>query len=82
MNLMEIGKKPEIQPTETADQMKNLPDTTDKWKQLAKEQGVDMFLLDDGWFANKYPRKDDHAHLNNEGHNLLVDWAENFLEKL
>ena len=37
MNLMEIGKKPEIQPTETADQMKNLPDTTDKWKQLAKE---------------------------------------------
>ena len=26
--------------------------------------------------------KGDHAHLNNEGHNLLVDWAENFLEKL
>ena len=22
-----------------------------------------MFLLDDGWFANKYPRKDDHAGL-------------------
>ncbi len=29
----------------------------------AKELGVDMFLLDDGWFANKYPRKDDHAGL-------------------
>lgn len=22
--------------------------------------GVDMFLLDDGWFANKYPRSSDH----------------------
>lgn len=29
----------------------------------AKELGVDMFLLDDGWFGNKYPRKDDHAAL-------------------
>lgn len=29
----------------------------------AKDLGVDMFLLDDGWFANKYPRKDDHAGL-------------------
>ncbi len=29
----------------------------------AKHLGVDMFLLDDGWFANKYPRKDDHAGL-------------------
>lgn len=29
----------------------------------AKELGVDMFLLDDGWFGNKYPRKDDHAGL-------------------
>ena len=28
-----------------------------------KDLGVDMFLLDDGWFANKYPRKDDHAGL-------------------
>ena len=25
----------------------------------AKELGVDMFLLDDGWFANKYPRNND-----------------------
>lgn len=24
-----------------------------------KYLGVDMFLLDDGWFANKFPRKDD-----------------------
>ena len=45
MNLMEIGKKPEIQPTETADQMKNLPDTTDKWKQLAKEQAASLELV-------------------------------------
>ena len=29
----------------------------------ARDLGVDMFLLDDGWFANKYPRKDDHAGL-------------------
>ena len=27
----------------------------------AKDLGVDLFLLDDGWFGNKYPRKDDHA---------------------
>ncbi len=29
----------------------------------AKDLGVDMFLLDDGWFGNKYPRKDDKAGL-------------------
>lgn len=29
----------------------------------AKDLGVDIFLLDDGWFANKYPRKDDRAGL-------------------
>ncbi len=29
----------------------------------AKDLGIDMFLLDDGWFGNKYPRKDDHAGL-------------------
>lgn len=29
----------------------------------AKELGVDMFLLDDGWFANKYPRSSDNAGL-------------------
>ena len=29
----------------------------------AKDLGVDMFLLDDGWFGNKYPRKNDHAGL-------------------
>ena len=45
MNLMEIGKKPEIQPTETADQMKNLSDTTDKWKLLAKEQATSLELV-------------------------------------
>lgn len=31
--------------------------------QEAKDLGVDMFLLDDGWFGNKYPRKDDRAGL-------------------
>jgi alpha-galactosidase len=35
----------------------------------AKDLGVDMFLLDDGWFGNKYPRNDDHAGLG--------DWQEN-----
>ena len=29
----------------------------------AKELGVDMFLLDDGWFGNKYPRNWDNAGL-------------------
>lgn len=29
----------------------------------AKDLGVDMFLLDDGWFANKYPRSNDKAGL-------------------
>jgi alpha-galactosidase len=35
----------------------------------AKKLGVDMFLLDDGWFGNKYPRNGDHAGLG--------DWQEN-----
>ncbi|HWB28709.1 MAG TPA: alpha-galactosidase [Chitinophagaceae bacterium] len=35
----------------------------------AKDLGVDLFLLDDGWFANKYPRDNDHAGLG--------DWQEN-----
>lgn len=37
-----------------------------KLEELMKETkhlGVDMFLLDDGWFGNKYPRKDDRAGL-------------------
>lgn len=29
----------------------------------AKELGVDVFLLDDGWFGNKYPRNSDQAGL-------------------
>ena len=29
----------------------------------AVKLGVDMFLLDDGWFANKYPRKNDRQGL-------------------
>ena len=29
----------------------------------AKAIGTELFLLDDGWFANKYPRVDDHAGL-------------------
>lgn len=29
----------------------------------AREIGLDMFLLDDGWFANKYPRNNDKAGL-------------------
>ena len=29
----------------------------------AKDLGVDMFLLDDGWFGNKYPRNNDRAGL-------------------
>jgi len=29
----------------------------------AKDLGVNLFLLDDGWFANKYPRNNDRAGL-------------------
>jgi len=29
----------------------------------AKKLGVDLFLLDDGWFGNKFPRNDDKAGL-------------------
>jgi alpha-galactosidase len=29
----------------------------------ANELGVDLFLLDDGWFANKYPRNSDRSGL-------------------
>ena len=29
----------------------------------AKDLGVDLFLLDDGWFGNKYPRHNDKAGL-------------------
>lgn len=35
----------------------------------AKDLGVDLFLLDDGWFGNKYPRNGDNAGLG--------DWQEN-----
>lgn len=35
----------------------------------ATKLGVDVFLLDDGWFANKYPRDNDKAGLG--------DWEEN-----
>lgn len=35
----------------------------------AKDLGVDLFLLDDGWFGNKYPRNDSNAGLG--------DWQEN-----
>jgi alpha-galactosidase len=34
-----------------------------------KALGVDLFLLDDGWFGNKYPRNDDHQ--------ALGDWEVN-----
>lgn len=34
-----------------------------------KDLGVDLFLLDDGWFGNKYPRNNDDAGLG--------DWQEN-----
>ena len=44
---------------------KKLTDLLDDTKSL----GVDMFLLDDGWFGNKYPRNDDKAGLG--------DWQEN-----
>ncbi|WP_089687752.1 alpha-galactosidase [Catalinimonas alkaloidigena] len=46
----------------------NEPKLTALFKDGA-DLGVDLFLLDDGWFANKYPRNDDHTGLG--------DWQEN-----
>jgi alpha-galactosidase len=43
---------------------KKLTDILDDTKKL----GLDLFLLDDGWFANKYPRSNDRAGLG--------DWQE------
>jgi len=43
-----------------------------KLKELLKDTrklGVELFLLDDGWFANKYPRNNDQTGLG--------DWQEN-----
>lgn len=46
----------------------------------AVKLGVDMFLLDDGWFANKYPRSSDHQGLGDWGEN--TDKLPNGLGKL
>ena len=42
---MEITKGYEPKQNEQTEQMKNLPDTTDKWKQLAKEQAASLELV-------------------------------------
>lgn len=50
----------------------------------AADFGIEMFVLDDGWFGNKYPRNGDNAglgdwHVNREklprGINYLADYA-------
>lgn len=38
-------------------------DTLKTYIRKSADLGVDMFLLDDGWFANKYPRKNDKQGL-------------------
>ena len=45
MNLMEITKGYEPKQNEQTEQMKSLPDTTYKWKQLAKEQAASLELV-------------------------------------
>ena len=45
MNLIEITKGYEPKQNEQTEQMKSLPDTTDKWKQLAKEQAASLELV-------------------------------------
>ena len=42
MNLIEITKGYESNQNEQAEQTKNLQDTTDRWKQLAKEQAASL----------------------------------------
>ncbi len=50
----------------------------------AKDMGLEMFVLDDGWFGNKYPRNNDRQGLGDwevnqeklpEGIGYLVDYA-------
>lgn len=45
MNLIEITKGYELEQNEQTEQMKSLPDITDKWKQLAKEQAASLELV-------------------------------------
>ena len=45
MNLMEITKGYEPKQNEQTEQMKSLPDITDKWKQLAKDQAASLELV-------------------------------------
>ena len=45
MNLIEITKGYEPKQNEQTEQMKSLPDTTDKWKQLVKEQAASLELV-------------------------------------
>ena len=45
MNLIEITKGCESKQNEQTEQMKSLPDITDKWKQLAKEQVASLELV-------------------------------------
>ena len=45
MNLMEITKGYKPKQNEQTEQMKSLPDITDKWKQLAKEQAASLELV-------------------------------------
>ncbi len=44
-------------------------DKLSKLVEDTKDLGLDLFLLDDGWFGNKYPRNNDDAGLG--------DWQEN-----
>ena len=61
-----------------ADRLKNMMDG-------AAEMGVEIFVLDDGWFGNKYPRNSDKAGLGDwqinkkklpNGIEDLIDYAE------
>ena len=45
MNLIEITKEYELNQNVQMEQMKNLSDTTNKWKQLAKEQAASLKLV-------------------------------------
>jgi alpha-galactosidase len=60
-------------------------DTLTKMITYAAQMGVEMFVLDDGWFGNKYPRNNDKAGLGDwqvnqkklpRGIDYLIDHAE------
>ena len=84
MNLIEITKGCEPKQNEQTEQMKSLPDITDKWKQLAKEQAASLELVTEAaqhglqnekqkLFFENHEMQDEIRKLNDEIHHLTTE---------